>query len=299
MSRSLVVEFTKMQGAGNDFLVIDNRWYRFSEAELSDLAARWCPRRTGVGADGLLALCPAEEEDVDYRMRYVNADGSMATMCGNGARCLARYALTSGFEGPEVAFATDAGRYRARLQESAKSEEASGAGEAPAIRLYVPDAQRMQLDVALAGELPPGLIEADFVWTGTEHLVLFVEDAEAWPDDELARWGDRLRHDEALAPEGANANFVSCSSTDSGQAEIHVRTFEKGVEAETPSCGTGVLAAVAAARERGRTNGGPVEVVTRGGRLRVGTETSSGSPRMYLEGPVETVFRGTLEMDDR
>jgi diaminopimelate epimerase len=296
MSRSLIVEFTKMQGAGNDFLVIDNRWYRFSDAELSDLAARWCPRRTGVGADGLLALSPVEEEDVDFRMRYVNADGSMATMCGNGARCLARYALSSGFEGPEVVFATDAGPYRAWLQDGA-SGAASGAGEAPTIRLYVPDAQRMQRDVPLAGDLPPGVIEADFVWTGTEHLVLFVEDAEAWPDDEVARWGERLRHDEALAPEGANANFVSGSSTESGHPELHVRTFEKGVEAETLSCGTGVLAAVAAARERGRVHGGPVDVVTRGGRLRVGTETSDGAPRTYLEGPVETVFRGTLEID--
>lgn len=296
MSRSLVVEFTKMQGAGNDFLVIDNRWYRFSDAELSDLAARWCPRRTGVGADGLLALSPAEEEEVDFRMRYVNADGSMATMCGNGARCLARYALSSGFEGPEVAFATDAGRYRARVQERGAEKESS-VPEAPTIRLYVPEARRVQLDVDLSGDLPPGLTEADFVWTGTEHLVLFVEDAEAWPDDEVARWGDRLRHDEALAPDGANANFVSCSSTESGRVQMHVRTFEKGVEAETPSCGTGVLAAVAAARERGRTNGSPVDIVTRGGGLRVGTETSSGSPRMYLEGPVETVFRGTLEVD--
>jgi diaminopimelate epimerase len=218
----------------------------------------------------------------------------MATMCGNGARCLARYALSSGFEGPEVAFATDAGPYRARLQDDASE---AGAGEDPMIRLYVPDAQRMQRDVPLAGDLPPGVIEADFVWTGTEHLVLFVEDAEAWPDDEVARWGERLRHDEALAPEGANANFVSASSTESGQPVLHVRTFEKGVEAETLSCGTGVLAAVAAARERGRANGGPVDVVTCGGRLRVGTETSSGAPRTYLEGPVETVFRGTLEMD--
>ena len=296
MSRSLVVEFTKMQGAGNDFLVIDNRWYRFSDAELSDLAARWCPRRYGVGADGLLALSPAEEEDVDFRMRYVNADGSMATMCGNGARCLARYALTSGFEGPEVAFATDAGRYRARVQKT-ETEKESSDPEAPTIRLYVPEARRVQLDVDLAGDLPPGLTQADFVWTGTEHLVLFVEEAGAWPDDEVARWGDRLRHDEALAPDGANANFVSCSSTEAGRVQMHVRTFEKGVEAETPSCGTGVLAAVAAARERGRTNGRPVDIVTRGGGLRVGTETSSGPPRMYLEGPVETVFRGTLEMD--
>lgn len=299
MSRSLVVEFTKMQGAGNDFLVIDNRWYRFSDEELSELADRWCTRRYGVGADGLLALSPGEN-GADFHMRYVNADGSMATMCGNGARCLAQYALASGFDGPELTFSTDAGTYRARLQSPSDAQPARAASieaaEGPVVRLYVPDARRLTLDVGLNEDLPPGILEADFVWTGTEHLVLFVEDASALPDDEVARWGRQLRYDDALAPEGANANFVSVHTAGSGSPEIHVRTYEKGVEAETPSCGTGVLAAVVVARERGHTGRDAVDVITRGGRLRVGRETAGESSHLFLEGPVATVFRGSIEV---
>jgi len=299
MSRSLVVEFTKMQGAGNDFLVIDNRWYRFSDEELSKLADRWCTRRYGVGADGLLALSPGED-GVDFHMRYVNADGSIASMCGNGARCLAHYALASGFDGPELTFSTDAGTYRAGLQSrpNAKGADAASADSVgdPVIRLYVPNARRLTLDVDLDGGLPPGILEADFVWTGTEHLVLFVEDASALPDGEVARWGRQLRHDDALAPEGANTNFVSVHTADSDSPEIHVRTYEKGVEAETLSCGTGVLAAAAVARERGHTSRDAVDVVTRGGHLRVGKEATGDSSQLFLEGPVATVFRGTIEM---
>jgi diaminopimelate epimerase len=294
MSRSLVVEFTKMQGAGNDFLVVDNRWYRFSDSELADLAARWCRRRYGVGADGLLALAPVEEDaGADFRMRYVNADGSMATMCGNGARCLARYAVASGFDGPEVAFDTDAGRYHARVR---VEDRPSNPAEDPAafVRLYVPPARDLCRDVSLETDLPAGVTEADYVWTGTEHLVLFVEAADALPDDEVHRWGRQMRNDPALAPEGANANFVSRPQGDA--PVLQVRTYEKGVEAETLSCGTGVLAAVAAARNRDVVPNDTIEVVTRGGRLHVGTEKTARGRELYLEGPVSTVFRGTLEL---
>jgi diaminopimelate epimerase len=291
MPRKLIVEFTKMQGAGNDFVVVDNRWYRFSDEELADLAARWCERRYGVGADGLLAFAEAETEGADYRMRYVNADGSWATMCGNGARCLARYAVQSDVEGPEVAFDTDAGRYHARV------------GEDPGdpVRLYVPPERDLRRDVTLDDTLPAGLEEAatgiHSVWTGTPHLVVFVDDAGALSGDDLVRWGRHLRRDPALEPEGANANFVSVEETDAG-TELRVRTYEKGVEGETLSCGTGVLAAAAVARSLGRAGGDgeAVRVHTRGGTQTVGVEETSRGRELYLEGPVESVFRGTLEV---
>ncbi|MFB6098261.1 MAG: diaminopimelate epimerase, partial [Salinibacter sp.] len=123
------ITFTKMQGTGNDFLVLDNRTVQFSTNELSSFAADWCPRRYGVGADGLLALDSPKGKKADYRMHYVNADGSRATMCANGARCLFRFARQSGFEKNELTFETDAGLYRAtRLEESPSR-----------VRLFVPE----------------------------------------------------------------------------------------------------------------------------------------------------------------
>lgn len=276
MSPSLVVEFTKMHGAGNDFVVIDNRWYRFSDEELADLAETWCPRRFGVGADGLLALNEAENDDAAYRMRYVNADGSWATMCGNGARCLARFALESDFEGPEVTFETDAGRYHAAMSEV----------EPDSVRLFVPPVKALDLDVPVECETPEPV---HFIHTGTEHLVMFVPDLDGVP---VGTWGPPLRNDPRVQPEGANVNFVAVDA----DGALHVRTYEKGVEEETFSCGTGVLAAAVVAEATDRVDETPVTVHTRGGTLRVGATTTSRGEERYLEGPVVTVFRGSLSL---
>ena len=278
MSPSLVVEFTKMHGAGNDFLVLDNRWYRFSDEELSDLAATWCRRHYGVGADGLLALADTEAEGADYRMRYVNADGSWATMCGNGARCLARFALNADFEGPEVAFETDAGRYHATV-----------AGDRPdCVRLYVPPATALELNVSLEDPVPFSAEAVHYVDTGTGHLVIFVNDVDAVP---VAEWAPPLRRDARVHPPGANVNFVEVDGD-----TLHVRTYEKGVEAETLSCGTGVLAAAAIAEATEHVPEAPLTIETQGGTFAVGTEATSRGRERYLEGPVVTVFRGSLQV---
>ncbi len=276
MSPSLVVEFTKMHGAGNDFVVIDNRWYRFSDDELADLAATWCPRRFGVGADGLLALNETDGDDAAYRMRYVNADGSWATMCGNGARCLVRFALQADFEGPELTFETDAGRYHAAVSEE----------EPDRVRLFAPSPKALDLNLTVDVDTPEPV---HFIHTGTEHLVTFVADLRAVSVEE---WGPRLRSDSRVQPEGANVNFVSTDA----DGTLHVRTYEKGVEEETFSCGTGVLAAAAVAEATGRVDGEPVTVRTRGGTLAVGTTTTSRGRERYLEGPVVSVFRGSLNL---
>lgn len=276
MSPSLVLEFTKMHGAGNDFLVLDNRWYRFSDEELSSLAATWCPRRFRVGADGLLALDEAESDDAAYRMRYVNADGSWATMCGNGARCLAWFALQSDFEGPELAFETEAGRYHAAVTED----------NPELVRLYVPSAKALDLNVTLEAPTPEAV---HFVHTGTEHLVTFVSDLEAIPVGQRA---PALRSDSRVQPEGANVNFVQVDA----DGTLSVRTYEKGVEAETFSCGTGVLAAATVAEATDRISKGPVTVHTQGGSLTVGTTVTARGRERYLEGPVVTVFRGSLDL---
>ena len=279
MARPTTVEFTKMHGAGNDFLVLDNRSYGFEDDALSALAATWCPRRYGVGADGLLALNAPEDGAVDFRMRYVNADGSWATMCGNGARCLARFATAVGAAEGRMAFETDAGRYHAELQDDDR------------VRLFVPPATRTALNITLAEPLPEGLDAVHFTHTGTEHLVAFVRDLDAVP---VETWGRRLRRDPTLAPAGANVNFVA--GPDGDDRIVRVRTYEKGVEAETLACGTGVLAAAELAEQTGRVRGTPITVEAQGGTLQVGTATTSEGEQRYLEGPVVTVFHGTLSL---
>jgi diaminopimelate epimerase len=287
MRRKLVLEFTKMHGAGNDFIVVDNRFYHFSDGELSALARQWCPRRLGVGADGLLALAPPRKPAHQYRMRYFNADGSLGTMCGNGARCLARFARAAGLEAEEMTFETEAGVFRALVP---------ALPDAP-VRLFYVDPPRdwkprVVLEEAEAGRIGP----VHYLWTGTEHAIRFVEDVAGAP---VAAWGPLVRRDPALAPAGANVNFVQVvrPGGDGEAAALRVRTYEKGVEAETLACGTGALASAVSARLLGHIGSEVVEVDMPGGLLRVGFdlegETVSG---LYLEGPVVFVFRGTLEV---
>jgi diaminopimelate epimerase len=272
------VQFAKMQGTGNDFLVLDNRSYQFSVEELSACAATWCERRYGVGADGLLALDRPETSAADYRMHYVNADGSRATMCGNGARCLFRFARQVGFEEAELAFDTDAGLYRATHAD----------GEDRQVRLFVPAVTDVRPGIVLDRPVPERVDRLFYAHAGTEHLVAVVEDVESVP---VPDWGARLRHDPTLQPAGANVNFVEVGE----DGCVSLRTYEKGVEGETLSCGTGVLAAaVVAERLAGDRPEQALSVETKGGRLQVGiAETDRGAER-YLEGPAEPVFRGTV-----
>ncbi len=286
MTRPLVVEFTKMHGAGNDFIVIDNRFFHFSDAALSAMAATWCPRRTGIGADGLLALAPPHDEAHDYRMRYVNADGSPARMCGNGARCLARFAYEAGFESDVLTFESDAGLYRAEVL----------AGSEGAVRLHVPPPRDFEADVALENSDEAVARPVHYVWTGTEHAVCLVEEVD---DVAVETVGRALRRDPRWAPEGANANFVEVVQNEGGAPDtLRVRTFEKGVEAETRACGTGALAAAVVARLMGRVTGSVVSVTMPGGGLRVGLTAADGAVSdLYLEGPAVKVFRGTIDAE--
>lgn len=312
--KPLVVTFTKMNGAGNDFIVLDNRFLHFTEEELATFARRFCPRRTGIGADGVLALDPPEDENSghDFRMRYRNADGSPAGLCGNGARCLARFARSAGLGTPAASsppdasaddredsdatlrFASDAGPHRATVP----------ADPSAPVRFYaaVPHglAENVMLRTDGLAEVLPGPVS--FVNTGTEHAVLFVEDADAAP---VADWGPPIRRDAAFAPEGANANFVEVADAGGAESEARlvVRTFEKGVEGETQACGTGALAAAVVAWHTGRVAAPPVAVEVPGGLLRVGFRAAGGGDPsgvaiedLYLEGPAEATFQGTVEV---
>lgn len=286
MTRPLVVEFTKMHGAGNDFIVLDNRFFHFSDTELSTMAATWCSRRTGIGADGLLALAPPQEEGADYRMRYFNADGSQARMCGNGARCLARFAYEAGLDQAELTFESDAGLYRAEVPDAPDG----------AVRLHVPPPRDFQEDITLEAELDSDIGPVHYVWTGTEHAVCFVDNVLSAPVEATGRV---IRRDPRLAPEGANANFVHVMKTKADDAnQLRVRTYEKGVEAETQACGTGALAAAVVARLVNRVAGPVVTVEMPGGTLQVGLTVVDGQViDLYLEGPAVKVFRGTVDAE--
>jgi len=271
-----------MNGAGNDFIVVDNRFYHFSEVELSDLAVRYCPRRTGIGADGVLAFALPDAPKHDFRMLYFNADGSRGTMCGNGARCLARFARTAGIKAEPLNFETDAGVYRATVTENGP------------VRLYVRPPRRFSRGISLEQPQASVLGEGAYIWTGVEHVVFFVDEVDSVP---VGEWGPPIRLDRALLPTGANVNFVQVLSDGAGDtpASLRVRTYEKGVEEETLACGTGAIASAVVAGLVGRVRSSPVAVHMPGGRLDVGFEAVDGSAEnVYLEGPAETVYRGTI-----
>lgn len=284
MERKLVLEFTKMNGAGNDFIVLDNRFYAFSDEELAELARRYCRRRWGIGADGLLALALPQEPGTHYRMRYFNADGSLGTMCGNGARCLARFARLAGMRDHTLCFETDAGIYQAEVPDALQA----------AVRLYLPPVGTYEPQPALFTSLDAAFASVAFIWTGTEHLVCFVPSVETVP---VATWGAQLRYDAALQPRGANVDFVEVVGEAQGRSILRARTYEKGVEAETLACGTGAVAAALVAWRQGRVRQLPIEVHMPGGVLVVGFKPEeAGETMLFLEGPAEVVFRGTVEV---
>ncbi len=275
MKRSLIIEFTKMNGAGNDFVILDNRFYQFSNSELSSLALEICPRRTGIGADGILALADAEDQDADYRMIYINADGSEGTMCGNGARCLAKFAFQSGIRKSIACMETASGMSEVHVH-----------GDGP-VRVYLNAPTDYNGEFALNHQVPDQIKSVHYLWPGTEHLVCFTSDLHEFPIDQ---WGGLFRNDPALAPSGANINFVQLDSDPEG-VYLRVRTYEKGVESETLACGTGAVASVVAARTSGFIRADECRVHMPGGILMVGIE----GDRVYLEGATEIVYRGSME----
>lgn len=264
------VPFVKMHGAANDFVVVDHR-ERFLPAPLEPLIARLCDRRRGIGADGVLLL--ERDPAYDFAMRYFNADGRPAEYCGNGARCLARFALELGLgQGGEVRFRTDAGPQRARR---------GGAGiELQFGHVAKPEAP---VTVEAAGRSFTGVR----VLAGVPHFVVEVERVEWVP---MAEWGPALRHHARFEPAGANVDFVARL----GPGRVAMRTWERGVEAETLACGSGAIACAVWAVGKG--DPAPVQVLTAGGdELVVGLTPHDGGWEVSLAGPAEVAFTGTWQ----
>lgn len=266
--------FYKMSGSGNDFVILDGR-YTTPEAWPAEAIVELCHRRMGVGADGLVILTPEGQGRV--RMDFWNCDGSRADMCGNAALCstrLSAFLRLAPAEGMQLV--TRAGTFPVRAE--------PGPGERAALNL--PDVHLPTPPVGL--EPGPGFGTASLTTVGVPHLVLLTEDLER-PD--LMDLGRRLRSDRALGPAGANVNFIGPGP----DRRWCIRTYERGVEAETLACGTGTVAAAIALAMAGQATL-PVEIVTRSGRILGISATLSGplATNVWLSGEGRLVFTGVL-----
>lgn len=263
-------EFSKMHGAGNDFLLFDDRALSFPAADAAWLR-RIMNRRTGVGSDGVLLIQPSAR--ADFRMRFFNPDGGEADMCGNGARCIARRARELGAAPARMTIETAAGLVRA---------EALG----DRVRLGMTEPRDWRMDRSLNAEGREWTY--GFVNTGVPHAVVRVEGLDAL---DVERIGAAIRRHPDFQPAGTNADFIEIA----GPARLRIRTFERGVESETLACGTGIVAAALVAARRGWVRP-PVTVETRGHyELTVDFQAAGDEIcDVTLEGPAEHVFHGTV-----
>ncbi|MDD5615485.1 MAG: diaminopimelate epimerase [Candidatus Methanoperedens sp.] len=269
-----MIYFTKLHGNGNDFILIDE--YReeiIPEIEKSSFAIKYCDRRFGIGADGVLYLEVSDSADIG--MRIFNADGSEAEMCGNGIRCLVRYALDKGYIKEAARVETLAGVL------SITSRVADGIWIM--VNMGKPEFAREKLPAKGTGEFIQVNMhgyEVSAVNTGVPHAVIFVDSL----DDTLFADAPKIRYD-AMFPKGTNVNFARVDSNN----EISVRTYERGVEGETLSCGTGSVACAVVAHKLGKT-GDRVKVNTKGGELVITIKDDAA----FMDGQAELVFKGTI-----
>lgn len=259
------IQFYKYQGTGNDFIILDNRNWTY--AHLTTEQIRFlCERRFGIGADGLMLLNP--HSSYDFEMKYYNADGKEGSMCGNGGRCLVKFAYHMGIHKNEYKFIAIDGEHEAEIDDDG------------IVSLKMKDVYSVEEN------------HGDYILnTGSPHLVKIVSDVM---ELDVYRKGMDIRYSAAYAKEGINVNFVEQQSDDS----IMVRTYERGVEDETLSCGTGVTASALMSyhNEIGFNN---VTVVTRGGKLSVEFDRIDEDTyeNIWLCGPAEKVYQGTVTIN--
>jgi diaminopimelate epimerase len=266
------LQFVKMNGAGNDFVMLDNRDLSLSLS--GDQIARLCDRHRGVGADGLLLVEPATEGG-DFKMRYYNADGGEAEMCGNGARCFGRFVNHLHGDTLEfIRFETLAGMISAEFEKGQVR-----------INMSAPFDLKLNQTLPVAAES----LTVHSLNTGVPHAVVFFDDVDSV---NVRKLGAGLRYHEAFAPKGTNANFVQTLAPNS----IRIRTYERGVEDETLACGTGMVACALIHHELTGAPS-PIQVKVQGGdTLAVGFEETA--PHQYtnvtLFGPADFAFTGTV-----
>jgi diaminopimelate epimerase len=252
--------FYKYQGTGNDFVMIDNRGLFFPKHD-TKLVAALCDRRFGIGADGLILL--ENDEQSDFRMVYYNSDGNTSSMCGNGGRCIVAFAKSLGLIRDSARFTASDGMHDATIDNNG------------IVSLHMKDVDHIKTG--------NGYI---FLDTGSPHHVEFVEDVRQVNIPEL---GAKIRYSDLYGDAGSNVNFVN----ENHDGKFSVRTYERGVEDETLSCGTGVTAVAIAVHYLGKTKSEKVKLNVEGGTLDVSFEERDGKySKVYLTGPAEFVFKG-------
>ena len=268
------VSFTKMNGAGNDFILIDNR--HLGLVLHSRQVAKLCDRHAGIGADGLMLIEDNQGTAADWLWKFYNSDGSDAEMCGNGARCFAAFVRQAVGSTDDLSFETLAGVISASFDQSNVTVNLTEPGP---------------MDLERAVEVQGTTIKVHSINTGVPHAVVFVDDADECMVSDL---GAGIRYHEHFAPKGTNVNFVQILAPGS----IRVRTYERGVEGETLACGTGVTAAsLVVAKVHGFIS--PVNVqVQSGDHLQVSFEENNGQfSNVRLTGPADFVFTGEINLD--
>lgn len=260
------ISFYKYQGTGNDFIIIDNRTFLFDGNDYS-LIARLCHRKFGIGADGLILL--NNKAGFDFEMIYYNSDGKQGTMCGNGGRCIVAFALKLGIIKDNSTFLAIDDIHEAKIIQQREKEVT--------VKLKMSDVKSIERDNS-----------SFFLNTGSPHYVQFIEDLEKF---DVFNQGKAIRYNERFFPKGTNVDFV-----EQFDDYLFVRTYERGVENETLSCGSGVTASalVYAMENDSLTN--KCNIKTLGGLLTVHFErvTDSSFQNIWLEGPTNLVFNGEI-----
>jgi diaminopimelate epimerase len=258
------IEFYKYQGTGNDFVMIDNRSNFFPKDNIQ-LIARLCDRRFGIGGDGLILL--ENDTETDFKMVYYNSDGNQSSMCGNGGRCLVAFAKKLNVIQDNTTFIATDGLHHASVAEN---------GIVSLQMIDVPEVK-----------MTPDYV---FMNTGSPHHIQLVEDLEHYNVKEN---GASIRYGELYGKQGSNINFVKKID----ETTFSLRTYERGVEDETLACGTGATAVAIAMNVLGETKANSIDLNVEGGKLVVSFDEKDGKfTNVFLKGPAEFVFKGTIEI---
>lgn len=258
------ITFYKYQGTGNDFVIIDNRNLFFPKND-TKLINFLCDRRFGIGADGLMLL--ENDNSSDFKMVYYNSDGNESSMCGNGGRCLVAFAKQMGVIADKTTFIAVDGLHHASIDVN-----------------NIVSLQMIDVDKVNATS------EYVFLNTGSPHHVQLVEDLKIF---DVKNEGAKIRYGELYGKAGSNVNFV-CQV---GENEFSIRTYERGVEDETLSCGTGATAVAIAMKDLGKATSNEITINVEGGQLKVSFDQDDTSYKnVHLIGPAQFVFKGEIEI---
>ena len=268
------IEFYKMSGSGNDFIIIDNRSNIVDESDLSNFIVNVCRRKMSVGADGVILV--ENTDNADFKWRFFNSDGSVAEMCGNGARCVARFAYLNNIAGSNMSFETLAGLVKAEVIEER-------------VKVKMTDPFDLETDVAI--EFKNGLTSIYSINTGVPHVVMVKNSID---DIDIVKIGRKIRYHDRFLPAGTNVNFV-CHIKDN---TIAIRTYERGVEDETLACGTGAAASAIVMAHKMKLDS-PLSVLTRSGEyLNIFFKEKEGQYYdIYLEGDARIIYKAQLLED--